>query len=162
MSNNTKTYIRILIDTLARKEKILRELSGETSKQAEILSGEELDIESFNRTIKAKDELLDKLQALDEGFLDLYAKVGEEMKANPGAYPEDIERAQKLVRTLTDLSAELSTAEERNRARLAMLLSKGKQKVKDFKISSAAASAYYKNMSGKHQDGDSYFFNRKK
>lgn len=162
MADITTTYIKILVDTLARKEKILKDLLKETSKQTTILDASEFDADAFDKTIQAKDALLEKLKTLDDGFLDLYAKVSDEMKANPGEHAKDIERAQNLVRTQTALSTELTTAEERNRAKLTLQLSKGKQKVKEFKVSSAAASAYYRNMSGKHQEGDSYFFNQKK
>lgn len=162
MTDNTKTYISILIDTLRKKESILKALQEATNHQAELLDGQELDIDAFNETVSTKDELLKNLSGLDEGFLEIYAKVGEQLKANPGAYEEQVKTAQELVRRQTVLSTELTASEERNKTKLALRLSSGKQKIKDFKVNSSVATAYYKNMSGKHQDGDSYFFNRKK
>ena len=162
MEEQTGTYITILNDTLEKKEKVIRSLLEQTHEQTKLLEAETLDYDLFNETIRIKDELLAQLKVLDEGFLDLYAKVGRLLKEQPAEFPEQIGRAQALVRTQTDLTAELTAAEERNKSRLALHLSSGRQKVKDFKVSSRTAAAYYKNMSGKHQDGDSYFFNRKK
>lgn len=156
------TYINILIDTLKKKESILLALKEQTGIQAGLLEAEELDIDAFNETIRIKDELLEKLNGLDDGFLNIYEKVSETLKTDGAAYAEQIATAQEYVRRQTELSTELTAAEERNKTRLALHMSKGRQKVKDFKVSSRTAAAYYKNMSGKHREGDSYFFNRKK
>ena len=109
-----------------------------------------------------KDALLGDLKNLDDGFLDLYSRVGAELKNNTDAYTDQVKTAQELVRRQMELSTELTSAEERNKAKLSIRLSQGRQKIKDFKVGAKTAAAYYKNMSGKHQDGDSYFFNREK
>lgn len=162
MEDQTTTYISILCDTLRKKEEIIRSLLAQTALQTGILDAEEFDFDKFEETIRAKDELLVTLKKLDDGFLDLYARVGKLLKEQPDRFKAQIETAQGLVRTQTDLTAQLTAAEERNKTKLALSLNNGRQKVREFKVSSAAASAYYKNMSGKHQEGESYFFNKKK
>lgn len=162
MSGMSKTYISILIDTLKKKENVLLKLKEETASQSLLLDAEEFDRDAFDALIESKDKLLKRLAGLDEGFLDLYKRVGEEMKTNPSAYETQIATAQELIRRQTDITTELTAMEERNKNRLALYLTQGKQKIKDFKISSSAAAAYYKNMTGKHQEGESYFFNKKK
>lgn len=162
MAENTTTYINILIDTLRKKEEILKNLLAKTGAQADILEADEFDTEAFDSIIEEKDGLLEELKSLDDGFLDLYSRVGAELKNNTEAYADQVKTAQELVRRQTEISAELTSAEERNKAKLSIRLSQGRQKIKEFKVGAKTAAAYYKNMSGKHQDGDSYFFNREK
>ena len=162
MAENTNTYINILIDTLRKKEEILKSLLVKTEEQAALLEADEFETEAFDTIINDKDGLLEELKNLDDGFLDLYSRVGAELKNNTEAYAGQVKTAQELVRRQTEISAELTNAEERNKAKLAIRLSHGRQKIKEFKVGSKTAAAYYKNMSGKHQDGDSYFFNRQK
>lgn len=162
MAESTNTYINILIDTLRKKEAILTELLTRTNAQNSILDSEEFDTEAFDKLISEKDTLLTELNKLDDGFLDLYSRVGDVLKNDTGTYAEQVKTAQDLVRKQMELSAELTGAEERNKAKLSIRLSQGRQKIKDFKVGAKTAAAYYKNMSGKHQDGDSYFFNREK
>ena len=162
MAENTTTYINILIDTLRKKEEILKNLLAKTEGQAELLEADEFEPDAFDALMDEKDALLGDLKNLDDGFLDLYSRVGAELKNNTDAYTDQVKTAQELVRRQMELSTELTSAEERNKAKLSIRLSQGRQKIKDFKVGAKTAAAYYKNMSGKHQDGDSYFFNREK
>ena len=162
MAENTTTYINILIDTLRKKEELLKDLLAKTDGQAELLEADEFEPDAFDALMDDKDALLGDLKTLDDGFLDLYSRVGAELKNNTDAYTDQVKTAQELVRRQMELSTELTSAEERNKAKLSIRLSQGRQKIKDFKVGAKTAAAYYKNMSGKHQDGDSYFFNREK
>ncbi len=161
-NNSTGTYINILIDTLKKKEQIIKGLLEASEKQASLLEEEDLDVAAFDETVEYKDKLLAALTSMDDGFLDVYSRVEEELKKDPAAYAAQVKEAQELVRTQTSLTTELTSIEERNKNKMAIQMTKGKQKIKDFKISSKTAAAYYKNMSGRHQDGDSYFFERRK
>ena len=162
MAENTTTYINILIDTLRKKEEILKNLLAKTAGQAELLEADEFEPDAFDALMDEKDALLGDLKNLDDGFLDLYSRVGAELENKTDAYTDQVKTAQELVRRQMELSTELTSAEERNKAKLSIRLSQGRQKIKDFKVGAKTAAAYYKNMSGKHQDGDSYFFNREK
>ena len=75
MPDNTETYIKVLIDTLKKKEKVLTSLSECTKQQSQLLEADEFDTEAFNSIIEKKDILLEELQGLDDGFLDLYERV---------------------------------------------------------------------------------------
>ena len=156
------TYFNILNDTLRKKEEVLRELTAATDSQSELLDEPELDIDAFNKLVDVKEKLLERLESLDEGFMSLYEKVRRVLAEDASSYADQVKDSQKLVRTQTELSTALQAAEERNKNKMAVHLSRGHQKVKEFKVSSQTAAAYYKNMAGKHQDGESYFFNRKK
>lgn len=156
------TYINILLDTLQKKDRILENLREATIRQEKLLAEENLDIDAFNETISSKQIELDALNKLDEGFLDVYGKVGEALKEDPAAYADEVTRAKQLITRQMDLAVELTALEERNKTRLAFHLASGKQKVRDYKVSSRTAAAYYKNMTNKHREGDSYFMDQKK
>ena len=161
-SSENRTYLNILIDTLKKKETVLRELTRATADQSTLLDGQDLDIDAFNKLVDEKEKLLERLEGLDEGFMSLYEKVREALAEDAASYADQVRETQQLVKTQTERSTGLQAAEERNRAKMTVHLARGYQKVKEYKVSSQTAAAYYKNMSGKHQDGESYFFNRKK
>lgn len=160
--NDCLTYLNIMLDSLKKKDRILTGLLAETKKQSELLAAETLDYDAFDETISEKEKLLTKLSEADDGFMDMYGRVKDALAANGFGYRNQVEEAKVLVKRQMEQSFELQALEEKNKNRLAIHLSKGKQKIKDFKISSKTAAAYYKNMSNKHQEGDSYFLDRKK
>ena len=156
------TYLNIMIDSLKKKEKILEGLKAETVKQAGILEKQELDADAFEAAINAKQGYLDELEKQDEGFMDMYEKVKDSIKETPSDYALEIAEAKELIKKQTEMSIELQALEEKNRTRLAVHLTSGRQKMRDFRTSSQTAAAYYKNMSNRHQEGDSYFLDSKK
>lgn len=156
------TYINIMLDTLRKKNMLLEALMSDTEKQAAILEEESLDVNAFNETISSKEESLNALAKLDEGFMEMYERVNETLKSNGSDYADEIIQAKSLIKEQMDVSVRLQALEEKNKNKLAIHLTNGKQKVKDFKVSSKTAAAYYKNMTNRHQLGDSYFMDQKK
>ena len=94
--------------------------------------------------------------------MEMYEKVKDTLIKDGKDYDKEIEQAKAFIKKQTDMSIELQALEEKNRLKLSVHLAKGHQKGKDFRISSRTAAAYYKNMSNRHQDGDSYFLDSKK
>ncbi len=163
MRDNEKlTYLNIMIDTLKKKERFLNESKTATLKQSTLLEQEEFDADGFDTTIDEKQKKIDELLRLDEGFMDIYDTAHAPLLPAGKDYTLEIEKAKALIKTQTDMSVELQTMEEKNRVKLSVHLSKGRQKGKDFRASSRTAAAYYKNMSNHHQEGDSYFLDSKK
>lgn len=160
--NEKVTYLNIMIDTLKKKEVLLNELKEITVKQALILEEDDFDADGFDSSIDGKQSKIDELLKLDEGFMEMYDKVKDTLVVDSKEYASEIEQAKTLIKRQTDLSVELQALEEKNRIKLSVHLSKGRQKGKDFRTSSRTAAAYYKNMSNHHQDGDSYFLDSKK
>ena len=156
------TYLNIIVDTLKKKEILLNNLKALTLRQAEILDGEEFAADDFNNTIDEKQRSIDALLKLDEGFMETYDRVKEDLIASPSDYASEISQAKALIKKQTDLSVVLQALEEKNKVKLSVQLTKGRQKGRDFRTSSRTAAAYYKNMSNRHQDGDSYFLDSKK
>ncbi|MBR4781136.1 MAG: hypothetical protein IK014_07255 [Lachnospiraceae bacterium] len=163
MRDNEKvTYLDIIVDTLKKKELLLNNLKEITLKQAEILDAEEFAADEFDNTIEKKQRSIDALLKLDEGFMDTYERVKDALLEYPADYATEISQAKVLIKKQTDMSIELQALEEKNKVKLSVQLTKGRQKGRDFRTSSRTAAAYYKNMSNRHQDGDSYFLDSKK
>lgn len=161
MDNQKMTYLNILIDTLRKKKGILDNLTVETEKQEKLLAAENLDFDAFDKVVENKDRLLTTLIALDDGFTDLYARVREEIRDNSNEYKEQIVAAQELIRCITEASTALQAMEQRNKSKFELILSQGRKKIKDFKMSNRTVAKYYNNMTNKHRNGDSYFLDRK-
>ncbi|MBP5160105.1 MAG: hypothetical protein ILP10_07375 [Lachnospiraceae bacterium] len=157
-----RAYIGILTTSLEEKTKVLDGLLEETLKQEEALAGETFDEAGFEASFAAKDKLLTRLEKLDEGFEEVYSHVSDELKERKDDYRAEIERLQELIADITRKSTSLQALEESNRKRLQIVLSAGRKKIKDFRVSNKTAVAYYKNMAGTHQDGQSYFCDKKK
>ena len=141
---------------------LLNSLKDITTDQTDILDSEEFAADEVDKTIDEKQNLIEALMKLDDGFMDMYAKVKDTLLSDGNNYIPEIEQAKTLIKLQTDMSVELQAMEEKNKVKLTMQLSKGRQKGKDFRTSSRTAAAYYKNMSNHHQDGDSYFLDSKK
>ncbi len=161
MADNAKTYIGMLSDILVNKEKTLDEILSVTKDQNAILKDGRTGDE-FEETLDKKEKLLNRLERLDRGFSDTYAKVSAELLSNKEKYRTEIEGLQGKIRLLTDTGVKIQALEEQNRMLFEQVSALEKKKIKDFKVSSKTVSTYYKNMTGKPQDGDAYFMDKKK
>ncbi|MCR4923121.1 MAG: flagellar protein FliT [Lachnospiraceae bacterium] len=146
-----KRYIDIMIESLQKKEKVLDGLLEKCDAQAKVIAENDYgDIawDRFNVLIVEKEALIDKLNDLDDGFQALYDRVGDELKENKESYKEEIKSMQALIKVLTDKGVSIRTKEEKNRARLERVLSSAKKEIRQSRRSMAAASNYYKSVSG--------------
>lgn len=159
MDNNT--YIHILTDTLIKKDALLDKLLTITALQEECLNEQFTDIESFEKKLSDKEELIQQLIQLDDGFERIYSHIKEEIGAKRLEYREQIARLQELIRQITDKSTRLQGIEISNKNKIETYFLGKKKEIKNLKISNRTASNYYKNMYNQ-QIGESYFLDKKK
>ncbi len=162
METRDLTYISILIDSLKKKIEILERLKDDTTKQEELLSRDELDFDAFNKTIESKEKSLDRLNEIDDGFMEIYEKVAPILKKDTASFENEVTYLKELVRRVTDYSTTLTALEERNKIKLSIHLNRGKQRIKEYKQSSKTVAAYYKNIANKRTPEGSTFYDRKK
>jgi flagellar biosynthesis/type III secretory pathway chaperone len=163
MEDNSKiAYIKILIDTLRKKDKVLISLMDCTVQQKEFLEEENFSMEKFESIMDNKDNLISNLINLEEGFEYLYQRVEEEIKNNNSLYSSLIIEAQELIRCITDTSVKIQALEFKNKDKLIQQLAEKRLEIRTFKNSSHAADKYHQNMANQHQDGQSYFLDKKK
>lgn len=156
-----QAYIKLLEDTLSKKEEALKKLLELTRLQENIISADELKEEDFLQTLEQKEEQIDLLSKLDDGFEQLFQSVKDELINNKAKYTEEITALKELITAITDLSVELQAMEKRNKTRLEAYFSIKRKEIRNSRINSRSVTNYYKSMS-KQQDIQSYFYDKKK
>lgn len=161
-SDSTKqAYIQLLTDVLRKKIEILNHLINLTQQQEGVISDDIFDEELFVQTISLKEEQLQHLSKLDNGFEQLYESVKEELATNKEKYMDEITLLKQQILNITDLSVKIQAMEKRNRAKLDTLFAKKRKDIKISRISSQTATNYYKTMANQHES-QSYFYDKKK
>ncbi len=138
----------ILSESLDDKIKLLKEIQEYNRKQEKAFSEGEPDIESFDEAIDEKDDLIEKLEKLDEGFESLYDRVSEELKADRNKYAAKIRNLQDKIMTVTELSTTIQAQEARNKKLVEAYFEKQRSTVKEGRLGSKVAYDYYKSMTG--------------
>lgn len=155
-----ETYVQILIDSLKRKNEVLIQLIELSKKQTIFINSLKDNEEDFNNIIDEKAKLIDTLNLLDSGFDKTFERVKVALQMDKALYKKEIEQMQKLIVEITSNSTKLQTIEARNKASMDMYFANKKGDIKKGRMGTKAAANYYKNMADKHQNGQSYFFNK--
>ena len=71
------TYIRMLLDVLVKKEMYLGKLLDLTMAQEDLLKQSTFDEIAFFQLVEQKDEILNKISEIDQGFQSIYNRVAE-------------------------------------------------------------------------------------
>lgn len=157
-----ETYINILIDTLKRKLYLLEKIMNETLIQNELLDETQFNLEKYEASFKKKDVMINELLELDQGFNSMYDRVKEDITNNRSKYREEITSLQALIQELTEISVKLQMLEKKNKIKMELYFSNQKSEIKHKKMTNKIALGYYKNMTDQHQEGQSYFIDKKK
>lgn len=162
LENQSLVYIKILVDTLKKKKSILLNLTELTKEQERLLAERNFSMESFDSIILKKEELIHELNQIEDGFETLYKKVESIIKQQKEKLRQELVEAQSLIVQLTDLSVGLQVLEAKNKEKLTIQLSNKRQEIRGFRSTSIAAGKYQNNMANQHQEGQSYFLDKKK
>ena len=159
--DQTGTYVKIMRESLERKQNYLTEILQLTNRQAVLANAEKFDEDEFALIVDRKDMLIGNINEIDKGFSSVYDRVRSEIQSNPAAYREDLKTVQQLIRTCVDLGMQIEAAEERNRAVMEQVFSAKFQGVRQMKQSKSVANKYYKSMAN-GMVNDSLLYDRKK
>ncbi|QWT52166.1 flagellar export chaperone FlgN [Eubacterium sp. MSJ-33] len=157
----TGTYVKILRESLERKQRYLTELLQLTNEQSMIAAAEKFDDARFSEIVDKKDILIDNINEIDKGFSAVYDRVRTEIQADPGSYRTDLKAIQELIRTCVDLGMQIEAVEERNRAAMEQVFATKFQGVRQMKQSKTVANKYYKSMAN-GMVNDSLLYDKKK
>lgn len=146
-----ENYLDILEESLQKKLAVLDEVTEQNCKQEDLLKQEKLDLEAFDTTVEKKDELIQKILKLDEGFETLYDRVREQLQANKDVYKTQIAHLQKLIAQITDKNMSVQAQEARNKKMVEDYFAKEKSAIRVGRQASKAAYGYYKNMNNTNQ-----------
>ncbi len=155
-----RQYVKILIESLEKKKRILQALQEENKKQEEAIK-KNSDIAEFDAIVAYKEKLIEGIQVLDNGFENVYQRVREELISQKAVYREEIARMQTLISEIMDLSVSVQATEQRNKQLVENYFSYARGKIKQAKKSVRVASEYYKSMNRLNY-GDSSLLDKKK
>ncbi len=137
----------MLEESLVKKIKVMKEIEAENDNQKAILKSDgDLDLESYDKTLDKKGELIDQLNFLDEGFQSMFDQVKKDIGQNKELYRDQIKRMQAYIQEITSLSASIEAAEHRNKKLAEERISNERRKLNMSKQTSAAAFNYYRTM----------------
>lgn len=158
----TRNYVDILVNSLERKLEVLTKLEILESKEEDVFSNSKVSVEEVKNYMDRRDEYINKLMQLDSGFEKLFQRVREEINDNKEAYKDEIIKMQQLIKEISSKSVSIQAVEGRHKEDYAKLFEKKKQDIVGFKKNNKSVTNYYKNMYNSHQEGSSYFLDKKK
>lgn len=143
-----ENYLTILSESLDQKIAVLQDIQAYNQKQEKALTEEILDLDSFDEALEEKEELIQRVEKLDEGFETLYAQIAEQLSGNREAYADQIRELQEKIRKVTDMSVNIQAQEARNKKLIEEYFAKARTGIRQGRQNSKAAYDYYRNMSG--------------
>ena len=145
--DNSKNYITILVDSLNKKIKLLEYILVENKRQQLSVSSEKMDEELFEETMAKKEDYINQINEIDQGFETVYHHVQEELSVNAGQYKDEISELKELISVITQKSMEVQLSEKRNEQLITKKFSDIRKDIHKSKNVSKVATDYYKAMS---------------
>lgn len=145
--DNSKNYITILFDSLNKKIKLLEYILVENKRQQLSVSSEKMDEELFEETMAKKEDYINQINEIDQGFETVYHHVQEELSVNAGQYKDEISELKELISVITQKSMEVQLSEKRNEQLITKKFSDIRKDIHKSKNVSKVATDYYKAMS---------------
>lgn len=159
--NEFTACLKVLEDTIEKKESFLTELFKWTKEQEKVLLTEPFSMDAFGALMDKKAPLIEKINEYDAGFEGVYKRMKPDVELFKTEFSDRLKKLQERIRKVLELGAAISTLEEQNRSRLESGLAEKKTEIRNFKRSNQTVSGYYKNMSGAMTD-TSFFMDKKK
>lgn len=158
---STGNYVQIMIDSLTKKEVLLKQIAEYNEEQKVIITAVEFDDEAFHRNVDSKGELVEEILKLDDGFNAVFSRVKDEVQAHKEELSSEIAVMQQLVKRVTDLGVRIQAQELRNKELVEKCFSAMRKNLSNAKTATSKVNAYYKNANNIN-DYDTYFLDQKK
>lgn len=129
-----------------KKCDILRQLQILCYEQADILQNNDAEADAFEENVKQKAVFIERLEKLDQGFEQIFARVQEELESNKEQYKESIYHMQERIREITERSANLQMLERQNSEFAKKKFASVRIQAKELRQNSKVVSSYYQNM----------------
>lgn len=159
--NQDSIYVQIMVESLEKKKGILEALIELGKKQEAAFLTNPFDADEFDRMLEENETYLKALEKVEDGFEQMYKRVQVPLKENKESFKAEIQRAQKLISEITQKAVSLEALETRVKSQISMYLNTERKEIKKAVVSKKIATNYYKNMANHHQEGQSYFLDKK-
>ena len=150
----------ILIETLKKKEDVLKEILSRSKEQLDIAKADEFDEEAFDKCFDQKDELIEELNRLDEGFDGIYNRIKNDLKENLDDYKPQVASLKQLIHSTMDIGSEIHQTERQVKDALSKAISQKKRSLLDKRVTAAGVANYYR-ASKMMSLQDAYFMDQK-
>lgn len=154
-------YIQVLTDSLRKKSAVLDRICELNEEQKQLAAAGKLDLDEFGKTLEEKQDCIDELNKLDEGFELVYERVKTELVDNAENHKEEITLLKQLIAEITDKSMRAQAEEERNRQAIAAQYAGYKKEIRQYKVGRNVTTSYYNSMN-KLQNVEPVFMDKKK
>lgn len=141
-----QNYLQIMKDSLVQKLTLLQQIEEKSKEQADLLKNDTVDMSQIDENMDAKEQLIEKIAPLDDGFDQTYERVKKELLANKAVYRGEILELQNLISKITDISTSIQALEARNKAEIEQYFQREKKNLQVKHTSMRAARDYYENM----------------
>lgn len=142
--DETRVQLKILLDLLYKKKSILEQILTITENQFLIIHSDEKNMGFLDEMVKEKSHLIDKVNEIDEHFLNLYNKISFQIKKNADLYKDIIKKLQERIKDISDTDAKIKIQEEKNRQELLININSKNRKRGLFKPKKEIIDAYKK------------------
>lgn len=149
--DNIDNYLRIMVDSLIKKDECLDRIIDKNKAQYDCIRGktyEDINWTAFNVLVAEKETSIDRINEIDEAFDEIYHKIKDEVISNKNKYREYLVKLKELITSLTDKGIAIQTGEERNRQLIDNIFLKTRKEIKRQRTGINVASSYYKTMTG--------------
>ena len=146
MHTANNSYIEILKQSLTKKIELLDTIMALNVLQKDMLENPDLDPDELEENLNRKEELVEQLSKLDDGFSQIYDRIRADLTENRGAYSEDITQMKRDITAIMDKSTAIQSQEKRNQVLMQQKFTSVKKQIKEVKKSRQAVNSYYRNM----------------
>lgn len=155
------TYLDMLQDSLKKKLEILNGIMNYQLEEAEMLKGESMDMEAFDKSISDKVALAEKIDSLDDGFEQVYDRIRKEMIEHKEKYAVQIRAMQDMIAEISEKNVLIQAEENRIKLEVDNFAKRESAALRQRRDNGKAARSYYNSMK-KLNYVDSQFMDKKK
>ena len=156
-----REYLDVLIQSLRKKLVLLNRIAILSKEQRELLQDEDMTPDAFDLNVRDKDDLVQQIVVLDEGFDEVYAHIKDLMERDHAMYEDQLSQMRELIRQIMAKDASIRAEEKRNYELAQRKFASIKTKVREMKASQKMVSSYYKNMM-RQKPGEAAFLDNRK
>lgn len=156
-----QSSIKVLVESLEKKSRLLDDIIQENEVQEDILKQEELDMDALNASTDRIGSMTEALEKLDDGFEAVYERTREELIANKDAYRGEIAQMKKLIGEITDKVVRINAARMRNKMRADQQFKKSRDQIGKATSKMKASRNYYNSMNNLHYVSPQFYDSKK-
>lgn len=153
-------YLQMLTESLENKFSLLEQIE-EKSKAQSVMIENDASFEEIDANMDEKQELIDRIIRMDEGFQALFDKIKAELDSNRDQYKDEITKIQGLITRVMEKSTSIEAIESRNKAGMEHKFAEARKTARHQLDAASAAQNYY-SVSNKLNAITPQFMDKKK